>query len=149
MRTNLSWNLLTSNGTFESREYVTNILGFDLPEEKYLNLKTGYERVVNKFFKVGGKVMSYKEFFTKTKNSDLSRKIRKVMSCTLAVPGPVKKQLKNFAKSIAVEIGTVIPTVRTNWLGAWAYQLAPIEVRMFNFRFFSNKILTNDKKKPF
>jgi hypothetical protein len=38
MRTDLSWNLLTSNGNFESREYVTNLLGFDLPEEKYRNL---------------------------------------------------------------------------------------------------------------
>jgi hypothetical protein len=149
MRTDLSWKLLTSNGNFESREYVNNVLGFDLPEEKYVNLKTGYERAVKKFFKVGGKEMSYKEFFSKTKNSDLSRKIRMVMNNILTVPGPVKKQLENFAKSINIEFGSIIPTVRINWLGAWAYQLAPIEVRMFNFRFFSNKILTNDKKSHF
>jgi hypothetical protein len=38
------------------------------------------------------------------------------------------------------------PIMHGNLLGTWAYQLAPIEVRMFNFKFFSNKILTNDKK---
>jgi hypothetical protein len=68
-----------------------------------------------------------------------------VLGGKLALPGPVKNQIKNFNKGVGLE-NEDKPITHYNLLGAWAYQLAPIEVRMFNFKFFSNKILTNDKK---
>jgi hypothetical protein len=141
----LCWDDLTNGGVFESRANVSNILGFDLPHDKYQSLKLGYTRAVKKFFTVGGVSKNFLEFFRETKNCNLSKKIRVVLAGKPALPGPVKTQIKNFNNGLGLE-NDDIPYAHYNLLGAWAYQLAPIEVRIFNFKFFSNKILTNDKK---
>jgi hypothetical protein len=100
-----------------------------------------------KYFKEKTKSESLTEFFNRHKPKGIAKKIRQILDRDPSAERIKKKVVENFILTAGLVKSNEV--FEKNILTSWTNGLLPSDIRMFLFKWYSNKLITNAKASHF
>ena len=131
----LTWGKLTENENFKDFNTVRDILGENLTQEKFQNLKIGWNRAKKKFRVDGKKGCTLNEFIKSDRKG--SKRFREILTKNSRLEhekSPKNLQQVRTFSCLTGSVNTDISRLKS-MMGAWNNNFLPGKIRIFLFNF--------------
>jgi hypothetical protein len=125
-----------------NQEFVSNLLWCRIPLDLYNKLKLGHEIAFKKYYKKGETTITTKNWLKKIGVKGKSKRYRIVMAKSEPDPDPLTlRQLITFRRVLG--LGNITRQIAKQWMGMWAKNFLPTEIRTFCYNYYNNTLPVN------